>query len=73
VIVLSAQAGDEQRAAGLEQGADDYLVKPFSTRELLARVEALAAACAARVWIRRSGTTRRRSRPGAYVMARLSQ
>ena len=39
VIVLSAQAGDEQRAAGLEQGADDYLVKPFSTRELLARVE----------------------------------
>jgi signal transduction histidine kinase/ActR/RegA family two-component response regulator len=39
VIVLSAQAGEEQRAAGLEQGADDYLVKPFVTRELLARVE----------------------------------
>lgn len=39
VIVLSAQAGEEQRVAGLTQGADDYLVKPFSTRELLARVE----------------------------------
>ncbi|MES3013105.1 MAG: ATP-binding protein, partial [Pseudomonadota bacterium] len=39
VIVLSAQAGEEQRVAGLEQGADDYLVKPFATRELLARVE----------------------------------
>jgi CheY-like chemotaxis protein/nitrogen-specific signal transduction histidine kinase len=39
VIVLSAQAGDDQKVAGLNQGADDYLVKPFSTRELLARVE----------------------------------
>ena len=39
VIVLSAQAGEEQRVAGLNQGADDYLVKPFSARELLARVE----------------------------------
>jgi DNA-binding response OmpR family regulator len=39
VIMLSAQAGDEARAAGLQQGADDYLVKPFSARELLARVE----------------------------------
>ncbi|MEP7101120.1 MAG: ATP-binding protein [Burkholderiales bacterium] len=39
VIVLSAQAGEGQRVAGLEQGADDYLVKPFATRELLARVE----------------------------------
>ncbi len=39
VIMLSAQAGDEARTAGLQQGADDYLVKPFSARELLARVE----------------------------------
>jgi DNA-binding response OmpR family regulator len=39
VIVLSAQAREDQRVAGLNQGADDYLVKPFSARELLARVE----------------------------------
>ena len=39
VIVLSAQAGDEARVSGLDKGADDYLVKPFSTRELVARVQ----------------------------------
>jgi PAS domain S-box-containing protein len=39
VIVLSARAGEESRVEGMEQGADDYLIKPFSTRELLARVE----------------------------------
>ncbi len=39
VIVLSAQAGDEAQASGLDKGADDYLVKPFSTRELVARVQ----------------------------------
>lgn len=39
VILLSARAGDEARVEGIEAGADDYLVKPFSSRELLARVE----------------------------------
>ncbi|GAA4358030.1 hypothetical protein GCM10023165_52570 [Variovorax defluvii] len=39
VLVLSAQAGEEARVAGLQQGADDYLIKPFSATELLARVE----------------------------------
>jgi PAS domain S-box-containing protein len=38
VIFLSARAGDEARIEGLVAGADDYLVKPFSARELLARV-----------------------------------
>jgi len=38
VILLSARAGEESRVEGIEAGADDYLVKPFSARELLARV-----------------------------------
>jgi signal transduction histidine kinase/DNA-binding response OmpR family regulator len=38
VIMLSARAGEESRIEGLEAGADDYLVKPFSARELVARV-----------------------------------
>jgi PAS domain S-box-containing protein len=40
VILLSARAGEESRVEGLESGADDYLVKPFSARELQARVTA---------------------------------
>ena len=38
VLLLSARAGEESRVEGLEAGADDYLVKPFSARELIARV-----------------------------------
>jgi signal transduction histidine kinase/FixJ family two-component response regulator len=40
VIMLSARAGDESRIEGMDAGADDYLTKPFTARELLARVEA---------------------------------
>ncbi|RYY71446.1 MAG: response regulator, partial [Comamonadaceae bacterium] len=38
VVMLSARAGEEARVGGFEAGADDYLVKPFSARELVARV-----------------------------------
>ncbi|WP_434386037.1 ATP-binding protein [Melittangium boletus] len=40
VILLSARAGEESHVEGMNAGADDYLVKPFSARELLARVGA---------------------------------
>ncbi len=41
VVVLTAKASEPERVAGLRAGADDYLVKPFSPRELIARVEAV--------------------------------
>ncbi len=40
VILLSARAGEESRIEGLDAGADDYLIKPFTARELLSRVGA---------------------------------
>jgi PAS domain S-box-containing protein len=40
IILLSARAGEEARVEGLQTGADDYLIKPFTARELLARVTA---------------------------------
>ena len=39
IILLSARAGEESRVEGLDAGADDFLVKPFSARELIARVQ----------------------------------
>src|ERR1700722_14972399 len=41
VLILSARGGIDDRVKGLEQGADDYLTKPFAFVELLARVRAL--------------------------------
>jgi two-component system, OmpR family, response regulator len=41
ILILSARDDDVDRVAGLEAGADDYVVKPFSPRELVARVKAI--------------------------------
>ncbi|HEX5141361.1 MAG TPA: response regulator transcription factor, partial [Dehalococcoidia bacterium] len=47
ILMLTARAGEVDKVVGLEIGADDYVTKPFSTRELMARVRAL---------LRRTGT-----------------
>lgn len=41
IIMLTAKGSEEERVAGLNLGADDYVVKPFSAKELVARVKAL--------------------------------
>jgi DNA-binding response OmpR family regulator len=41
ILMLTAKAAEEDRIAGLELGADDYLTKPFSPRELVLRVQAI--------------------------------
>lgn len=41
VIMLTAKAGESDKIQGLDIGADDYITKPFSTRELIARIKAI--------------------------------
>ena len=66
VVLLSARAGEEAKVEGLRAGADDYLVKPFSARELLARVESHLRLAALRAEVdaerERRYETERRSR-----------
>ena len=42
ILILTALGDEDDKVAGLEAGADDYVTKPFGTRELLARVESMA-------------------------------
>ncbi|HVT21156.1 MAG TPA: response regulator [Mycobacteriales bacterium] len=44
IIFLSAKGGEADRVRGLRLGADDYIVKPFSNNDLIARIRALAGA-----------------------------
>ena len=61
IIMLTARGGEDDRVSGLEQGADDYVTKPFSLRELRARVRAV---------LRRSAAPGERS-VGSYTGAHL--
>jgi two-component system phosphate regulon response regulator PhoB len=46
IILLTARGEEADRVAGLEGGADDYIVKPFSPKELMARLQAVLRRCA---------------------------
>ncbi len=48
IILITARAGEESRIEGIEIGADDYIVKPFSSRELIVRVQAQIRMASAR-------------------------
>src|SRR5262249_6299021 len=54
IMMLSARSGEEASAEGLDAGADDYGIKPFSARELIARVEARLAQARLRAAERRA-------------------
>ena len=62
VIMLTARTAEEDKLAGLEVGADDYVTKPFSPRELVARVKAV---------LRRAGAEAEAERPPPIVAGDL--
>ena len=66
VVMLSARAGEEAKVEGLMTGADDYLVKPFSARELLARVRT-------HLELGRLHQREQRARAEAEALARMSE
>jgi signal transduction histidine kinase/DNA-binding response OmpR family regulator len=70
VILLSARAGDEAKIEGLDIGADDYLVKPFSAGELLARVRSQLTLARAREQLARE---REASREQVRIAERFAE
>ena len=69
ILMLTARGAVAERVAGLEAGADDYLVKPFALEELVARLRAIAAAPRQH----RAPAGRRRRRPRPAGAARLGR
>jgi light-regulated signal transduction histidine kinase (bacteriophytochrome) len=68
VVLLSARAGEEALLEGLSTGADDYIVKPFSARELLARVRThLELARTRREWASKLERTNKELEQFAYI------
>lgn len=65
VLLITARDGVEDRVLGLDLGADDYLVKPFEVKELMARIRALTR--------RRSGAAQSRIEAGALTLDLASQ
>jgi PAS domain S-box-containing protein len=68
VILLSARAGPEARVEGLAAGADDYLVKPFGARELIARIDGAVRLAA----LRQEVTAREHDAKSQIVVRRLN-
>src|SRR3954464_9486695 len=64
ILILSAKGQEIDKVVGLELGADDYVIKPFSLRELLARVRAL---------IRRADPSSEAAAPGAPEVIRFGE
>ena len=74
LILISARAGEESRVEGLSAGADDYLTKPFSARELLARVKSqLAMAKVRREAARLERELREHAEAEAHALAKLNE
>jgi DNA-binding response OmpR family regulator len=69
IVVVSARGTEDDRVRALDLGADDYLVKPFSMRELVARVRSAARAAACARSSRRAAT---RSRSRSFRSIRTS-
>ena len=70
VVLLSARAGEEAKVEGLEAGADDYLPKPFSARELIARVDSNLQLARLR---RETGESERRYREAQMELAHANR
>ena len=79
ILLLTARDAVADRVAGLDAGADDYLVKPFATDELLARVRALlrrgadGGTCSASATSRSTCASARPRAPGAISRSRRAR
>ncbi|HZD88060.1 MAG TPA: ATP-binding protein, partial [Gaiellaceae bacterium] len=73
VVLVSARAGAESAVEGLEAGADDYLVKPFSARELIARVRTNLELSALRVELATLGAVTEERARAERVLASLPE